>query len=177
MKTLILMRHAKSDWSQDELSDFGRPLNKRGRRAASAMAGHLCRQGFVPDFALVSSSVRTRETWARMSEEFRAAAPPHELRRDLYLARPRTILAAINSVSEAYTCVLILAHNPGIEQCAVLLAAPDQEAAGEAALSLLRAKFPTAGTAIFRLPDIPWAEVRFGTAGLLEFSAPSRLIV
>jgi phosphohistidine phosphatase len=176
MKTLILMRHAKSDWSQDELSDFGRPLNKRGRRAASVMAAYLSRQGLVPDYALVSSSVRTRETWERMSGDFSAAPPPHDLRRDLYLARPRTILEAINSLSEMYKRVLVLAHNPGIEQCAGLLAAPEQNSAGEAALASLRAKFPTAGAAIFRLPDTPWAEIRFGTGELLEFAAPSRLV-
>jgi phosphohistidine phosphatase len=176
MKTLILMRHAKSDWSQDELSDFGRPLNKRGRRAASAMAAHLSGQGFVPDYALVSSSVRTRETWELMCEELGAAAPPHELRRDLYLARPRTILEAINGISEEHASAVILAHNPGIEQCAVLLAAADQDSAGEAALSSLRAKFPTGGAAIFRLADTPWAEVRFGSGKLLEFAAPSRLV-
>jgi phosphohistidine phosphatase len=174
MKTLILMRHAKSDWSQGELSDFGRPLNKRGKRAASDMAAYLCKHGLVPDYALISSSVRTRETWERMGEGFRATPPPHELRRDLYLARPRTILEAIKSLSESHDCVLVLAHNPGIEQFAVLLAAPDQDTAGEAALSSLREKFPTAGMAIFRLPDTPWEEVRFGTAQLLEFAAPSR---
>jgi phosphohistidine phosphatase len=175
VKTLILMRHAKSDWSQSGSADFTRPLNKRGRRAAPVMGAYLREHGLAPSLALVSSAVRTRETWERMREALGPAARDHELRRELYLARPHTILDAINDVDRDVAHLLVLGHNPGMGLCAPLLAAPEQDEAGVAALAEIRTKFPTAAIAVLRFADIPWADIQFGTGRLTDFVTPAKL--
>jgi phosphohistidine phosphatase len=172
MKTLLLMRHAKSDRSQDGLSDIERPLNKRGRKASDALAAFLIERGLAPDIALVSIARRTQETFERMAATL--GEPPLDLRRDLYLAEPQEILSAINSIGE-FSRPLILGHNPGIEQAASLLAAPEQSPLGQAALASLHGKFPTGAIAVFRYPGIPWSDVRFGMGEILEFVTPASL--
>lgn len=172
MKTLLLMRHAKSDRSLADLSDVERPLNKRGRKASEAVAEHLRAHDLAPDIALVSIARRTQETWARMSETL--GEPPLELRPELYLAEPEEILAAINTIGD-FSRPLVLGHNPGVEQAASLLAAGEQAPAGRAALAALQSKFPTGAIAILRFPDVPWSDVRFGMGELVDFVTPKAL--
>src|SRR5262249_1848790 len=149
MTSLILMRHAKSDRSQGALGDFGRVLNKRGRRAAPLVAKYLRDNGLIPDFALVSSAARTKETWERMIEAFDSEDIPCEYLRELYLAQPQAILGAIRTAPTSASRVLVLGHNPGIELTAVALAAPGQDAEGTSALAGIKDKFPTAAFALF----------------------------
>ncbi|MFO1186007.1 MAG: histidine phosphatase family protein [Alphaproteobacteria bacterium] len=171
MKTLLLMRHAKSDRSLGELPDIERPLNKRGRKASLALAEHLRAHDLVPDFALVSAARRTQETWNRMAETL--GEPPLEVRRELYLAEPQEILGVINGIGE-FSRVLLLGHNPGVEQAASLLTAPRQAPPVKRHLPF-QAKFPTGGIAVLRFADIPWSEVRFGIGELLDFITPKSM--
>ncbi|MEZ4473105.1 MAG: histidine phosphatase family protein [bacterium] len=120
-RRLVLMRHAKSDWSHDGLSDHERPLNGRGRRSAPAMAQALAARGFVPDVAASSDSQRTTETWILLAAELGLDVEPR-WSRELYLAGPATILAAAARLPAAGTCGLILGHNPGMSEAATLLA-------------------------------------------------------
>ena len=108
MRHLIILRHAKSSWSNPDVSDFDRPLNKRGKRSAKALGLWLKEKGMVPDAALVSSARRARETWDRLG--FADLTP--DVRRELYLAEPETLLDALQDSTAQTT--LILAHNPGI---------------------------------------------------------------
>lgn len=87
---LILLRHAKSDWAAG-LDDHDRPLNRRGRLAAALMGAWAREETLIPALALISSAVRTRETWARMGLE-----APAETRPALYEAEAETILEEIN---------------------------------------------------------------------------------
>jgi len=146
MKTLILMRHAKSDWSEPGQRDKDRPLNPRGRAAAPKMAAWLRDQGAVPDAALVSGAVRTRETWGLLGFD---CAP--NFRDDLYLADPDTILAAICAAPDCET-LLVLGHNPGMEWMIAL-------ADGGARIST-----PTA-----------WSEAAPGIARRIHFATPKSL--
>ncbi|MFW2545238.1 SixA phosphatase family protein [Primorskyibacter sp. 2E107] len=107
MKRLILMRHAKSDWSFD-LEDHARPLNARGQRAAHALGIWLRAHGYLPDRVLCSDSARTRETLSLSGVD----APVNYLSA-LYNAAPATILDLLFDTTKGDT-VLILAHNPGI---------------------------------------------------------------
>ncbi|MCE2482681.1 MAG: histidine phosphatase family protein, partial [Alphaproteobacteria bacterium] len=92
MKTLLLLRHAKSDWGDPAREDFDRPLNARGRKAARGMAGHIARRGLGPDLVWCSTAARARETWALMAT---ALAPGigAAWRDDLNLATARDLLA------------------------------------------------------------------------------------
>ncbi len=109
---LILMRHAKSSWTEVGLTDHQRPLNARGRRDAPRMAAALHDLDMAPDLVLSSDSVRTRATWALMEDRF----PEAEVRwlPSLYLASAHELQEAhLGGASECRT-VMLLGHNPGI---------------------------------------------------------------
>ena len=112
MKRLILMRHAKSDWSGGALSDFERELNPRGERSAAAMGDWMRAHDLRPDHILCSEATRTQETLARLrlGDDI-----PVTRTRSLYLASADVMATALKARTEA--CVMIIAHNPG---CAIL---------------------------------------------------------
>lgn len=114
MRTLLLMRHAKSSWSDSSLSDFNRPLKRRGREAAPRMARRLVAEGLVPDLIVCSAAVRTRETVELLLPEF-PSAPVVEFRDDLYMAPAEDYLEAIRGTADAVTRLMIVGHNPGLE--------------------------------------------------------------
>ncbi|EAU53763.1 SixA phosphatase family protein [Mariprofundus ferrooxydans] len=114
MKTLILIRHAKSDWGDLSAPDYDRTLNHRGLHDAPVMGRRLAEQTLVPDLFTASSAVR-----ARMSAELMAEAmgyPEAQLhwRDELYLAEPSTMLDIIRKTPETVNSLALLAHNPGM---------------------------------------------------------------
>lgn len=119
-RTLLLLRHAKSDWSHPGLSDRERPLNKRGLHDAPRMGRLLVEQNLVPHVILSSDAVRARQTCEALvsSSGFRG-----ELRYSgrLYLAEPETYLDALSEVAKCVPCVLLVGHNPGISNLVALL--------------------------------------------------------
>lgn len=120
MKRLILMRHAKSDWSGGALTDFDRPLNKRGRESAAALGDWLRREGLLPGQVLCSSAARTQETCTRLALP---EATPVALSRRLYLASADQIMGAVHTLAQEEV-VLVIGHNPGIGMCAEGCVAP-----------------------------------------------------
>lgn len=153
---LILTRHAKSDWTDPMMDDHDRPLNKRGRKSASAIGTWLAEQGYRPDLALVSTAARTRETWARIMPAF--ASPPAVAFDDmLYHAEPDALISAVRG-AEAPT-VMIVGHNPGMAFFArALLAAPPNDAVFD--------RYPTAATSVIDFAADDWAEVTWGAGRL-----------
>ena len=113
MKRLILMRHAKSDWSAGATSDHDRPLNERGRQGATALGGWLRAQDRLPDEVLCSSAERTGETYLRLGL---APDTPVTFTRTLYLATSHDILTVLHGATGE--TVLMLGHNPGITDAA-----------------------------------------------------------
>ena len=110
---LILMRHAKSDWSDESIADHDRPLNGRGRRDAPRMARWLTEIDMVPDLILSSTSARTRETIGLMMDEW--STPPETcFSESLYLAAPMTMLLTAQSDGRDARRLMLLAHNPGM---------------------------------------------------------------
>ncbi len=119
MRRLILMRHAKSNWSDPGQRDHDRPLNKRGKRGASAIGAWLKAKGYLPGHALVSSARRTQETWARVVEKTGPA--PTSYVPELYGAEDGVMLEVLRAAPDVAT-VLMLGHQPGIGACAARLA-------------------------------------------------------
>ena len=109
MKRLILMRHAKSDWSSGATSDHERPLNDRGRRGACVLGDWLRAEGLMPDQVLCSSAERTGETYLRLKLPQGISV---SFTRDLYLATYDGIMKVLRTASG--NTVLMLGHNPGI---------------------------------------------------------------
>ena len=119
MHQLLLLRHAKSSWDDATLPDRDRPLNKRGRRAAAAMRGAMHELGLAPDVVLVSPARRTQETLAAL--EPWDDTPLIEAMEPLYLASAEELLAILRGVNETVRSVLLIGHNPGMHELAVML--------------------------------------------------------
>lgn len=167
MPELFLLRHAKSSWDDPAHDDFDRPLNARGRRDAPRMAGEMNRRGWFPQRAIVSSALRTRQTW-NLLEEYLPTACETVLDRTIYEAEPDAILSSIRRTPGQVTSLLVLGHNPGLERLAIALAGP---ASTPDASTRLQQKFPTAGLARFEI-DGPWRGLAPAAARLTDFTAP-----
>lgn len=126
MRTLILMRHAKSDWKQPDLADYDRPLNARGRGAVPVMAAHLQTQRVFAEVILTSSSARTLET-VRLLQQTWAAEAEVLNEKALYLASPNEIAQHVQALHDSWTSAMVVAHNPGICALACHLAEEDLE--------------------------------------------------
>ncbi|NWF39082.1 phosphoglycerate mutase [Mariprofundus sp. NF] len=165
MKQLILVRHAKSSWDDLSARDFDRDLNDRGRGDASDMGARLAkRRGFKPDAFLISSSQRTRSTAYLMADQFNFAHADIELKDELYLASPSTMLKVIRQTPDHVQQLIILAHNPGITELTNRLARTYIN------------NVPTCGLAILEMDISSWHEVG-SRALLLDFDYPKRLLV
>lgn len=168
MKTILLLRHAKSAWGQPGLDDHDRPLNRRGERAAEAMAEHIVHNAPRPDLILCSTAVRTRQTLAPLVHRLATPAPPIALEKGLYLASEPELLVRLRAVPEEARTVLLIGHNEGIGELANALAGDGDPAT----LARLREKFPTGTLAILRLGESPWQNLVPGAAELLAFVRP-----
>jgi phosphohistidine phosphatase len=115
MKTLLLFRHAKSSWDKAELADHDRPLNHRGQRDAPKMGKLMRENGLLPDLILCSSAVRARQTLELASEAL-AYHGEIEFRNDLYAFEPGAYLRAIHDIPPENKLVMIVGHNPSIEE-------------------------------------------------------------
>lgn len=114
MKTLYLIRHAKSDWSDDGLADFDRPLNERGRRDAPQMAAFLLGRGGVPQLIVSSPAKRAYATARAFADRFEIPENDISLRDDLYEAPTRTVLRAIRELPDHVDRAAIFGHNPSL---------------------------------------------------------------
>ena len=143
-RRLIVMRHAKSSWDSDTISDHDRSLNHRGRTDAPRIANQLTQLGWTPDYVLSSDSERTRETYQRMFEYFNPP-PESNFLRSLYHAGVQEFCTAVSQLADDFTTALVLGHNPGWEHVVHWLA--DQSIT-----------MTTANAALLEGPDLPWFE-------------------
>lgn len=160
MKTLVLMRHAKSDWSGD-LSDFDRPINERGIKSARALGNWLRKNGLLPNFALVSAAKRTVETFDELKINC-----PCEKKRKLYLAPLEEIFHQIRQVDT--NILLLICHNPGISEFS-------QEILSEWPIDTQFESFPTCSTCIIDFDVNDWSSLQFETGKIKNFITPRDL--
>lgn len=114
MKTLIVIRHAKSSWDNPLLRDFDRPLNERGERDAPRMGKRLKEKRIVPDLMLSSPAKRALNTCERIAEILQYPEENIKTDRELYHAEDESILRIIKNLNIKNDCVLIFGHNPGL---------------------------------------------------------------
>ena len=169
MKTLYLLRHAKSDWCDSSLKDFDRPLNDRGWKAAKAIGHEMRERELVPDLVFVSPAVRTQETLARAEEGFGDKLNVVE-NRAIYLAETETLVDLVRGTQDGADRLMIIGHNPGMHELVLVLANGPIELREEVAH-----KFPTAALAEISFDVDEWAEVAVGTGRLRSFVRPRDL--
>jgi phosphohistidine phosphatase len=168
MRTLYLLRHAKSSWDDPALADRERPLTPRGRRAARRIADHLAQLGIEPELVLCSSAVRTRATLELVRPAFggKSTVTMDDM---LYAASSGELLDRIRRVPDGVASVMLIGHNPGLQQLAVTLASSGEE------LRRLEDKFPTAALATLSVPETTWSRLGRGDALLAAYVVPKEL--
>lgn len=114
MKTIYLVRHAKSSWDDPSLRDFDRPLNDRGKNDAPRMGKRLRKRGILPDLILSSSAKRARSTAKRIAETLGYPEKEIQLTDTLYHAEPEVILSVIHRLPDSCNSVMLVGHNPGL---------------------------------------------------------------
>lgn len=170
MRRLLLLRHAKSDWSVAGQHDHDRTLNARGRESAPRVGAYMTRHALIPDRVIASTSQRTRETWDLVAASIAVQCPLVYDER-LYDATPEAILAVIRECPPNAHSLLIVGHNPGMQEIAALLiAAGDIDARQQ-----LIEKFPTAGLAVIDFPIDVWAKLHPRAGRLDRFVTPRAL--
>jgi len=169
MRTLQLLRHAKSDWGDSAADDHERVLAPRGERAASLVGVHLA-QGAAPELVLCSTARRAVQTWERAAAQL--PSPPRvELDAALYLASPDEILARVRRVDDSVRSVLVVGHDPGFQALAVKLAGG---AGTEGAARI--GKFATAALATFAFRRGGWSALDVRSGALTDFLRPADLV-
>ena len=165
MKTLGLLRHAKSDWGPSDKRDFDRGLNARGRRGAALMGAHVREHGITWNRLIASPARRVLLTLESASI---GLAPQWDER--LYLAATDTVYSVLHEASG--DAVLIAGHNPGLGDMVLDLVAPSRE---NALFDEAKVKFPTAAFAVLELAIDDWADLRPECGALVHFKRPRDL--
>lgn len=171
MKTLYLLRHAKSDWSNPSLSDYDRPLNPRGRRSADAMGRYIARQGIKISKILSSSSLRTRQTVDRLLHAGDREVTT-EFRDDLYLAGTTTLMDVIRDQPADADHVMLVGHNPATHALALMLTgsgAPQD-------MQQLERKYPTGALAELVFEEALFHHIGPAKGRLVRYIRPRSLL-
>jgi phosphohistidine phosphatase len=162
MKILLLLRHAKSSWDDGDLADFDRPLNNRGRRDAPVMGRLLAQHELTPDL-IITSAARRAATTAELVALAAEYGGDIQYTNELYLADPETFLDVARDTPDGVTRLMLVGHNPGIEELVTDLAEREE-------------RMPTAALACFRLDIDRWGDLTDETAAeLLHLWRPKEL--
>ncbi|UXY26212.1 SixA phosphatase family protein [Streptomyces sp. HUAS TT20] len=158
LRRLVVLRHAKSAWPEG-VPDHQRPLAPRGRRDAPAAGRALVEADCLPDLALCSTAVRARQTWELASDQW-GTPPPVRHDRRLYAADAQDLLDIVREVPPEVETLLLVGHNPGLEELVLDLAGDGLDDA----LDQVRTKFPTSAIAVLAWHGTGWEALGPGTA-------------
>jgi phosphohistidine phosphatase len=167
VKRLGLLRHAKSDWDDLDLRDFDRGLNDRGRRGAALIGRHIARSGIAWDAVIASPAERVRRT-------IDASGLPLDPQFDqrAYLAGADTLMDLLRQIEGESATVLLVAHNPGLQELVFHLVGPDHE---DELFDRAAEKFPTGTFALLELAIEKWSDLAEGCGKLVRFTRPRDL--
>lgn len=145
MKTLLILRHAKSSWKKPGLADQDRPLNKRGKRDAPRMGQLVEQEDLVPDLIITSTAKRARVT-AELVAENSGYEGEIQLERSFYMGYPEAYLEVLRQLPDEIQTVMVVGHNPGLEELLEELVMEPE-------------RLPTAALARVDLPIQSWQEL------------------
>jgi phosphohistidine phosphatase len=170
MRRLLLFRHSKAERPELGAEDRARPLMERGRRDAARIGAFMAAHALKPDRVLVSPATRTQETWKAVSAAFKPA-PAATLVEKLYDASPHTILAVIKDAPASAHMLMIVGHNPGLQEVGLMLIASGDIDARER----LHEKLPTSGLVIVDFAFDDWGKLHPQSGRLERFVSPKTL--
>jgi phosphohistidine phosphatase len=167
MRRLLLLRHAKAERSRPGERDHDRRLAERGRSDAPKLGAYMAKHGYLPDCVVVSTSARTRETWSLAAEAL-PGKPKVVFEERVYESTPRALLQVIRETGPRIHTLLMIGHNPSIQELAVqLIATGDVETRQR-----LQEGFPTSGLAIIEFALDRWDRVHAQAGRLEHFITP-----
>ena len=155
-RTMYVLRHTKSSWDEESLSDYDRPLAPRGLRDGKRLARHFANENVRPDVVLCSSARRAQETLAQVAHSL--GTPSVRMLDELYGADVADVLGFVRDLDDAYRSVLVIGHNPCVAE-----------------LAQTAEKFPTGALATLRWDAESWDDVRAGEAELVSIVTPREL--
>lgn len=161
-KTLYLVRHAKSSWSDINVSDFDRPLNKRGLHDAPMMGKRLKHRNVKPDIILCSPAKRTRQTVEFVLQEIGGSIDSVQFDENIYEASTGTLLSLIKALPDACTSAMLIGHNPSMHELAHRLS------------DVNIGRMPTCAIATIDLAIDRWREIDACTKRLVDFDCPKK---
>ncbi|MDX1795723.1 MAG: histidine phosphatase family protein [Hydrogenovibrio sp.] len=162
LRELLIIRHAKSDW-KEEAPDIERPLSEKGKKAANRLGAWLNEKHLEPDYALVSPAQRAQQTFKRF--KFEKEASTHKTLDALYMATLEQLIAILAEIPPEYNRVMLVGHNPGLEELAQYLELENHCEECDTRL------FPTGSLAHFILPN-DWQHLQPGSGRLVQFIKP-----
>ncbi len=171
MRRLLLFRHATAERADAAETDLQRLLTPQGRAEAATMGAYLASHALRPDQVLVSPAARTRETWRQIAAALRTAPEPAFDAR-LYNATAQTLLSVVKQTPDESRTVLVLGHNPGLHELAMLLTATGEIDTRER----LRENLPTAGLAVIDFALDAWAKLHARAGRLERFVSPRSIV-
>ena len=174
MIRLLLLRHAKAIPGTTKSGDHGRPLNERGKLDAPRMGIAMQHKRYLPDRVLCSTAKRTLETWEHVAPEL-DGKPEVTFSDELYLAPWKVIANMARAQPKASEVVLVIGHNPGLEECARALARKPRADDEHKRLDTLNDKFPTCALAVIDFDAEIWTEIASGAGVLTDFIRPRDL--
>jgi len=174
VKRLLLLRHAKAIPGTTKSGDHGRPLNERGKLDAPRMGIAMQHKRYLPDRVLCSTAKRTLETWEHVAPEL-DGKPEVVFSDELYLAPWKLIASMVRAQPRTANAVLVIGHNPGLEECARALARKARDDDERKRLEALNEKFPTCALVVLDFDAETWSEVASGVGVLTDFIRPRSL--
>ena len=170
MRRLLLLRHAKAERSEPGTKDFARVLIDRGRKDAAKIGAYMAAHALIPDRVVLSPAARTQETWKYAANAFDPAPAAMSAER-VYDATPHTIFGVIKDTPASAHTLLVIGHNPGLHELALMLIATGDVDARER----LREKLPTSGLVIIDFAFDNWSKLHPQSGRLERFVSPKTL--
>ena len=170
MRRLLLFRHSKAERPDHGQDDFTRALMDRGRKDAGRIGAYMASHALKPDRVLVSPATRTQETWKCTASAFKPAPAATTIEK-LYEATPHAILGVIKDAPASAHTLLVVAHNPGLHEVALMLIASGDIDARER----LTEKLPTSGLVIVDFAVDDWSRLHPQSGRLERFVSPRTL--
>ncbi len=171
MKTLTVLRHAKSGWDDPVARDFDRPLNKRGEKAANVIGAWMRRQKMVFDHVIASPAVRVIDTIDQIENSYGELGEPTWERR-IYLASSASLMDVLRETDNGFDRVLMIGHNPGLEDLILELVPENKD---DLLRALVYEKYPTAAVAEITLDIKSWADIEKHVGTLTRYIRPRDL--
>jgi phosphohistidine phosphatase len=169
MRRLMLLRHAKSD-RPEGVDDHERPLAKRGRKDSPLMGMYMAKERLRPNLAIVSTARRAKDTWKLARSAFKHAISRRKEAR-IYYASASAILDVINATEPDVKALLLVGHNPGLQDLALKLIGKGSPSD----LSRLQRKFPTTGLVVIDFDVKRWRDISEGLGQLERFETPASI--